>query len=314
MENGVSKAKGARDVIISVIASFILYYLGFGEIIFVFPLLLVSSHYGKAASGISIALELALVILYSCLMMGDGDLGLALMLMNLFIPCSLLAAGAVWLVTERQRIGARLILAVIPSALLFAALGFYLGQDRALFGEVFAFYKDVFGAVLSPFINIESLGEEVWNATCYVLFSFVLSILIPVVLCFICATCFTFESVVHSRESDWEDRVGRLELDGRLIWIFLALWLAVLLSRFISIGIVMLIVLFNAAISLTIVYAVQGFSVLYYRMRKKGRRIKSYTLFLILLAIGLFAPGINFIVVLGLPLLGILETFIEFRR
>ena len=59
---------------------------------------------------------------------------------------------------------------------------------------------------------------------------------------------------------------------------------------------------------------VQGFSVLYYNMRKKGRKLKSYTLFLILLAIALFIPGINFIIVLGLPLIGVLETFIELRR
>lgn len=137
--------------------------------------------------------------------------------------------------------------------------------------------------------------------------------IIPVVLCFVCVTCFSYESMLHSRESDWEERVARLELDGRAIWIFLALWLLVLLSRFISIPTIAGIALFNVTLSFTVVYAIQGFSVLYYNLCKR-RRFKSYTLFLILLAIALLAPGVNIIVVLGLPLVGVLETFFELRK
>ena len=173
--------------------------------------------------------------------------------------------------------------------------------------------ENAFEALLSPFINVGAMGEEFWSVFCTTILLIVVSMIIPVVLCFVCVTCFSYESVLHSRESDWEERVARLELDGRAIWIFLALWLLVLLSRFISIPTIAGIALFNVTLSFTVVYAIQGFSVLYYKLCKR-RRFKSYTLFLILLAIALLAPGVNIIVVLGLPLVGVLETFFELRK
>ena len=74
------------------------------------------------------------------------------------------------------------------------------------------------------------------------------------------------------------------------------------------------IALFNGALSFTVCYAVQGFSVLCYNMRKRGRRIRSFSFLMILLAIALFIPGINIVIVLALPLIGVLETFIELRK
>ena len=184
----------------------------------------------------------------------------------------------------------------------------------ALLEQYLTVTEDAFEVLLSPFINVEALGEEFWSLFCSTLLQIVGAMVIPLVLCFVCVTCFTYESVLHSRESDWEDRVSLLELDGRMIWIFLALWLGVLLSRFVSIPTIAGIALFNVTLSFTVVYAIQGFSVLYYRLRKRGRKLKSYTLFLILLAIALLVPGINILIVLVLPLLGVLETFFELRK
>lgn len=314
MENGVRKSVAIRDVIIASIASFLLYYMGFGELIFVFPLLLISTRYGKGFSAAAILLETILVLASSYFLREDGAIGFPIMLIDLYIPLSLLAAGTSWLISERKSFGLRLFYALIPSCIFLIALIVYLGRDTALYSSVFNYYQDVFEAMLSPFLNVDAFDHEMWNAICSAFIMVMLSLLLPIVLCFACATLFTFESVLHSRESEWEDRVARLELDGKVIWIFLALWLLILLSRFISLPTIAVALLFNVALSFTISYAIQGFSVLYYRLRKRGRKLKSYTLFLILIAIVLFVPGINIIIVLGLPLIGVLETFIELRK
>ena len=303
-----------RDGAVAVVVSFFFFYLGFGEFIFVFPLLLLSTRFKKKVSAIAILVEAFIVVFYTYLNRAEGELSLLLMLFELYIPLSLLAAGMTWLISEGKRIGIRLLLALLPSILFFIILYVFLEQEPALLDSFLILAEDVFEALLSPFINFGAMDGTLVSFIIETILLVIASLIIPLVLCFVCATCFSFESVLHSRESDWEDRVARLELDGRAIWIFLALWVMVLLFRFISVPTIAVVALFNVTLSYTILYAVQGFSVLYYNMRKKGRKLKSYTLFLILLAIALFIPGINFIIVLGLPLIGVLETFIELRR
>ena len=303
-----------RDGAVAVVVSFFFFYLGFGEFIFVFPLLLLSIRFKKRVSALAILVEAFIVVFYTYLNRAEGELSLLLMLFELYIPLSLLAAGMTWLISEGKRIGIRLLLALLPSILFFIILYVFLEQEPALLDSFLILAEDVFEALLSPFINFGAMDGTLVSFIIETILLVIASLIIPLVLCFVCATCFSFESVLHSRESDWEDRVARLELDGRAIWIFLALWVLVLLFRFISVPTIAVVALFNVTLSYTILYAVQGFSVLYYNMRKKGRKLKSYTLFLILLAIALFIPGINFIIVLGLPLIGVLETFIELRR
>ena len=303
-----------RDGAVAVVVSFFFFYLGFGEFIFVFPLLLLSIRFKKRVSALAILVEAFIVVFYTYLNRAEGELSLLLMLFELYIPLSLLAAGMTWLISEGKRIGIRLLLALLPSILFFIILYVFLEQEPALLDSFLTLAEDVFEALLSPFINFGAMDGTLVSFIIETILLVIASLIIPLVLCFVCATCFSFESVLHSRESDWEDRVARLELDGRAIWIFLALWVLVLLFRFISVPTIAVVALFNVTLSYTILYAVQGFSVLYYNMRKKGRKLKSYTLFLILLAIALFIPGINFIIVLGLPLIGVLETFIELRR
>ena len=303
-----------RDSAVAVVVSFFFFYLGFGEFIFVFPLLLLSTRFKKKVSALAILVEAFIVVFYTYLNRAEGELSLLLMLFELYIPLSLLAAGMTWLISEGKRIGIRLLLALLPSILFFIILYVFLEQEPALLDSFLILAEDVFEALLSPFINFGAMDGTLVSFIIETILLVIASLIIPLVLCFVCATCFSFESVLHSRESDWEDRVARLELDGRAIWIFLALWVLVLLFRFISVPTIAVVALFNVTLSYTILYAVQGFSVLYYNMRKKGRKLKSYTLFLILLAIALFIPGINFIIVLGLPLIGVLETFIELRR
>lgn len=303
-----------RDGAVAVVVSFFFFYLGFGEFIFVFPLLLLSTRFKKKVSALAILVEAFIVVFYTYLNRAEVELSLLLMLFELYIPLSLLAAGMTWLISEGKRIGIRLLLALLPSILFFIILYVFLEQEPALLDSFLILAEDVFEALLSPFINFGAMDGTLVSFTIETILLVIASLIIPLVLCFVCATCFSFESVLHSRESDWEDRVARLELDGRAIWIFLALWVLVLLFRFISVPTIAVVALFNVTLSYTILYAVQGFSVLYYNLRKKGRKLKSYTLFLILLAIALFIPGINFIIVLGLPLIGVLETFIELRR
>ncbi len=277
-----------------------------------------SVYHKKALSYAALSVETVAVIIYTVLSSPYPEympeIADALILIELYIPLSLLAAGAVWLLIRERRVEARLVGSMLPAVFFFILLFVYLEQDKALLDGVRTYYENVFEVLLSGLFGMTGMSEGFMEAFYSALFSVVLSILLPLVMCFVCATCFTYETVLHSRESDWEDKVASVELNGNAIWIFLALWAGVLFSHFVSLPYQLGIALVNLALCVSIAYAVQGFSVVYYKLRMKGRKLKSYSLFLVLVAVAMFVPGINFIIVLGLPLLGVAETFFELRR
>lgn len=302
----------------SVALSFILFYVGFGQIFFVLPLLMVGVYHKRALSFLALAVETVAVVSYavatSLYPEHMPEIALPLILIELYIPLSLLAAGAVWLLTRERRVEIRLAGSMLPAVVFFILLFVYLEHDKALLDGVRTYYENVFGVLLPGLLGVTGMSEDFMEMFFSILFSVVLSVLLPLVMCFVCATCFSYETVLHSRESDWEDKVASVELDGRLIWLFIALWAVVLFSRFVSLPYQLGIALINLALCVSIAYAVQGFSVVYYKLRIRGRKLRSYSLFLVLAAVAIFVPGINFIIVLGLPLLGVAETFFELRR
>lgn len=223
MEEYRGACPALRDSVLAVVVSFLLFYFGFGEFIFVFPLLLLASRYKKKVSALSILVEAVLVVSYSFFTRVDGLLGFLLMCFELFIPLSLLAAGATWLATEKRGIGTRLFIALLPSLVFFAIIYVFLEQEPALLGEYLKITENAFEALLSPFINVGAMGEEFWSVFCTTILLIVVSMIIPVVLCFVCVTCFSYESVAFKRKrlggEGGPSRVGRegyLDLSGSL--------------------------------------------------------------------------------------------------
>ena len=106
----------------------------------------------------------------------------------------------------------------------------------------------------------------------------------------------------------------RFSYPGDAVWGFIVSWALVLLLRFVSVPVAVPVIALNVAGIWTVLYAIQGFTVVFARVRKHSRNVRSMTVFIIVLFAGTLIPGINFIVVLGLPLIGVLETFFDLKK
>ena len=314
MERENNALLALRDGAVAVVVSFFFFYLGFGEFIFVFPLLLLSTRFKKKVSALAILVEAFIVVFYTYLSRAEGELSLLLMLFELYIPLSLLAAGMTWLISEGKRIGIRLLLALLPSILFFIILYVFLEQEPALLDSFLILAEDVFEALLSPFINFGAMDGTLVSFIIETILLVIASLIIPLVLCFVCATCFSFESVLHSRESDWEEKVMCLEYNPDAVWGFIVSWALVLLLRFVSAPLLLEIAVLNVAGIWTVVYAVQGFSVVFARLRRRSAAMRSMTLLIIVIVLTVLLPGINFIILIGLPLIGVLESFFDLKK
>jgi hypothetical protein len=120
------------------------------------------------------------------------------------------------------------------------------------------------------------------------------------------------ESVLAARQArlDWGSDI---RLPEYFIWAFLGSWALALFSYLGSWNVLVSSVCWNLALVISVFYAVQGASIVCFWQRKRNERATMQALLSLMMLLA-FIPGANALVVAGLPLLGVLETWIGFRK
>ena len=311
-----NRLRVAGEAFLLLLLSLVMSEVGLASLIAVTPLLFFSIRHGRIGASILIAGAFILELVIAGFRggaFGAGKLGAAVLMIEMFIPLSLSAAGIVWLSTKGMSVMKRLFMTLLPSLVLALACIAFFYSDRALLSDLQLLFEDAFATLVGPVLELILPGVDM-SLIAYVALLSVVSLVLPVILCGICASCFIYETVLHSRESDWEEKVMCLEYNPDAVWGFIVSWALVLLLRFVSAPLLLGIAAMNLAGVWTLVYAIQGFTVVYARIRRRNRNVRSMTLFIILVAIGLLIPGINLIVLIGVPALGVLETFFDLKK
>ncbi len=302
-----------RDAVITVVIAALMGLSSFFSLFLALPLLTFSYKHSRRNTFIVLGIILALLTAHSFYEMKGSDYYLFMVLMNLYIPISLSAGGTIWASTKERSVDLRLILCLIPALLIVAVCAAILCADRALFSAVYNGYKDAFVPVLEELITSLDVSIDV-ELFFLVIMTFASAVMLPLVVGAVCVSLFMFELVVHSREGDWDEKLCSIEFSQGLVWVLIFFLALSLISRLVSVPAVVFILSMSVTMSLFIIYGVQGFSVLYSWVKNREWRMKSNTLFFILLTIGLFVPGLNIIVLLGVPILGILENFFDLKK
>ncbi|MBO8435560.1 MAG: hypothetical protein IAA97_01080 [Spirochaetes bacterium] len=314
MEEGRVRAAGEGMGLL--LLSLLMSRLGIAVMISVAPLLFFRIRHSRKSTYLLLVIAFIVNLLVSGFLDGffsAGKEGLALLIINMYIPLSLSAAGIMWLGTEGRKILGRLFLTLVPALLILGASALFFLSDRALLENIYTGYENAFTAVAGPVLETLLPGVDMALLSFSALMVFA-AFLFPVLLCGICASCFIYETAKHSRESGWEEKVIALEYSPDAVWGFIISWALVLLFRFVSAPLLLWIAVWNLALVWTVIYAVEGFSVLFARLRRHSPMLRSMTLLFLVIVLGTLVPGINFVVLIGLPLLGVLESFFDLKK
>lgn len=312
-----SSSRIVLELLLTILATYIINKMVVLVFVFLLPLFIFSSRHGKEigyAAFFGSALTFISTSFLAILGQMDDKVIVALTVFDLYIPLSLLAAGVIWMSARKLDWGSRYFLSLVPAGILYLGFFLWLEHDPALFESIRSAYGNALEYVLSVLLNLEKLDPGVLDKILNVFLMAFLSLVVPSVSVFACANFYLKHRVLHSRENDFEDRIARLELKGYAIWVFLASWAGIFICRFISIPQAVVVALFNVAICISVPYVAQGFSVVFYHLRKKGSRMGSLNLLILLAALLMIAQGINIILILGLLVIGVLESFFELRR
>ena len=310
-----NRLRAVGEAVLLLLLSLVMSQIGVASLIAVAPLMFFSIRHGRKSASLLIAIFFLILLLLDILrggIIGSGKLGCAILMIDMYVPLSLSAAGIVWLGTKGKGVMKRLFLTLLPALVLALGYVVFFYTDRALLDTLIGSFEDVFAALFGPVFEILLPGVDI-SLVVYIAMLMILSLMLPVLLCSICASCFIFETALHSRESEWEEKVMRLEYSPDAVWGFIISWALVLVLRFVSAPLLLEIAVLNAAGIWTVLYAIEGFSVLYARIRRRSA-MRSMTLLILVLLFGTIIPGINFIVLIGLPLVGVLESFFDLKK
>ncbi len=117
--------------------------------------------------------------------------------------------------------------------------------------------------------------------------------------------------VVEYRTKSKRIQFSKFKSPELMIWPFLISWAIVLLNNFIDLG--MLGILgWNLGLGAALIYFIQGLTIVEFLLKKKQVKLTKVTVVIWLVVI-LFMPGINILVLIGMPLLGVSEIWIHYR-
>ncbi len=114
-------------------------------------------------------------------------------------------------------------------------------------------------------------------------------------------------------DEEWQYDFANMKLPDRYVWVLFGSWALALACNLIKTAPSWLTsVSWNAALSMTVLYMVVGVSILVAFARRRTAAITAGRIVFTVVLL-CFIPGLNVVVLVGLPILGILETWIKFR-
>jgi len=301
-------------LVIYILAAIVLSRMGVLYIFCMIPLHLMQRKYpGKVFFASSAAITLGIVLWDSIgyIRIGLESADVLIAALGMFYPGALFIGVIVYyLPIEMRKLYRFLLAGIIPGCLGAYFVYLFEGKSEAAESAI-SFYYSIFQEVL----NFSGYGE-IDGDSISLLFTLALRIIkssfLPI-WCFLTGLGILMSEMIYGRQTRRRGTfLDRFNVPELFLWPFIVSWLIALLDIVFGLGIFGILV-WNIALVLLMVYGTAGISILMYLGAKKGIRLNplSWVVFSIFL---LLIPIINVIMLIVIPVLGISEHWIKYRK
>lgn len=298
--------------------SIVLSQLAIGNFIFTIPLIALAPRYfNRRQALMPVGIVALLVVLIELVRSGGFPSSESRILgaVSLFVPAVLLVGSAVWITLDGYRLLHRYLASCLFAVVASVSLVVWFHSASEAILRVDAMMSESFGALFAQFS-----GSVVrYDATVNLLYRSMVMILGAVLAPLMMAIMgFTFyvASSFQSRYSEepFAVRFSRIRLPEKGIWVFLGGWTLVLVFILSKSGYLPLALTIQCALSISMLYAIQGFAIVLFHLVKRNLVHRVGRLGFMIVFLMFLVPGLNLLVVFALPLLGVTETWIAYRR
>ena len=296
-----------RNLILGTAIGIILSRFTIGSILMTVPVLLVCPGIRNTAYKVlSFAAMLAGVVIWTVLTWRAESW--QIVLFNLYFPVGMIIGSAVWAVGAKYSSSSmrKFFWAAIPVFIMGLGMGFFFASD--LSSDV----KEYLTGLVYYLFQFESLNIDMSSVVITVvdmmaLFfapAAVLGLALPIVIA---------DVNVNRFDEDWQYDFANMKLPDPYVWVFFASWAVALVSNWVeAVPTWILILGWNVALTMTVLYMVVGVSILVAFARRRTAAITAGRIVFTVVLLCII-PVLNVIMYIGLPLLGVLETWIAFR-
>ena len=296
-----------RNLILGTAIGIILSRFTIGSILMTVPVLLVCPGIRNTAYKVlSFAAMLAGVVIWTVLTWRAESW--QIVLFNLYFPVGMIIGSAVWAVGAKYSSSSmrKFFWAAIPVFIMGLGMGFFFASD--LSSDV----KEYLTGLVYYLFQFESLNIDMSSVVITVvdmmaLFfapAAVLGLALPIVIA---------DVNVNRFDEDWQYDFANMKLPDPYVWVFFASWAVALVSNWVKgVPTWILVLAWNVALTMTVLYMVVGVSILVAFARRRTAAITAGRIVFTVVLLCII-PVLNVIMYIGLPLLGVLETWIAFR-
>lgn len=306
-----------RNAAIVIGVSFLLSRVMLGNFLFTIPLMVLAPKFSDRRKALLPVGAVAVLMFAFELVQARSALsdpaGRLLLLIGMFIPVVLLIGSAIWIYLDDQRTLIRYLAStsfgVVASMLLVVMLS--RGSETVL--RVDAAMLETFQLM---FQQLEGSGEASVDLQKLYRMSVLVSgsMLVPTIMGLIGFASFMAMSYNARLDGTFSDRIARWKAPEINLWVFLGAWTVVLLMMILKASYIVRALALNIALGSSVLFAVQGIAIVLYIVRRKGLAISTGRLLSTIFFIAMVVPGLNVLVVFVLPLLGVTETWIVYRK
>lgn len=309
-------------LLVTVGVSYVLSRLMVGNFLFTIPLMVLAPKFSDRKGELLPVILVGALILLTELIRSRNALGSEegriLLVIGLFIPSVLLVASAVWIAMAKQRTVHRYLASCLFGVVVsFAVVIWFSKPTEPLMRVNSAMYETfrlILGQAGGTTESILPMAEEAIEGVYHMSVLTIGAVLAPLCMALVGFASFMAMSYQGRFDSGFSLRVSTWKVPEFLIWLFLASWSVVLLLILTKAGYLVRSLAFQVALGSAVLYAVQGMAIVTHFMLRKGIAVNTGRLVTTTFLLAFLIPGVNLLVVFVLPLLGVTETWIMYRR
>lgn len=302
-----------RNVILAVVFAVALSRLSIASLVMTVPVLFACYQWRDTSKalvpfGILLLVVTVWTLVQNRMVFGTEYQGL--LAAGLFPPVAAIIGSAVWLyVRDRSSsLLRKLFWACMPVYVISIALAMYFASSasesvRSILAESVLYYfpEEVLSSLSVDIAAIARTSVDML-AMVYAPMGVIL-VGLPVMIC---------DTSIHKYDDQWQNDFANMKFPDSYVWVFLSTLALMLLCRWVGFPVWVKALIVNTALFMGLLYFVVGASILLALARKKSPAIRAGRI-MFTLVLMCFIPGLNALVLVGLPILGVLETWVNFR-
>ena len=296
-----------RNLIFGTAIGIILSRFAIGSILMTVPVLLVCPGIRNTAYKVlSFAAMLAGVLVWTLIQQRTliGTEYWPFIILSLYTPFSMIIGSAVWTVggSYSRSSMRKFFWAAIPVFVMGLALAFYFASEKSSLVR-YELANGIIAMFPTDYLSVDFSSMVMNVVNTMALFfapAVVLGLALPIVIA---------DVNVNRFDEDWQYDFANMKLPDPYVWVFFASWAVALVSNWVEAVPTWILVLgWNVALTMTVLYMVVGVSILVAFARRRTAAITAGRIVLTVVLLCIIP-----IMYIGLPLLGVLETWIAFR-